>query len=250
MDKSTQSLENRRRSTATQDRTANPAAPSVQTHQPTGEPSGPSEKSGDRSSVKASTQAAGENANGADAGIVDRVRERAGAQLATQKDKACDGLGTVARAFRRTTQELREQQQDSLAEYIDGAADQLERLSSGLKKKNVGDLFHDVQQVARRQPVVFVGSAFALGLLSARFFKSSSPHRSHQSPEWQRMGRETDASFGSGYSQANRYGQPAPGNLRSTVPAANPAEVRSGASGPPSSASSRQAGRGPGAENG
>ena len=205
MDKSTQSLDSRRRSTATQDRTPNPGAPGVQSHTPTSEQSGPSEKSGDRSSVRPSSQAAGENGNGAGAGIVERVRERAGVQLATQKDKASDGLGTVARAFRRTTQDLREQQHDSLAQYIEGAADQLERLSSGLKNRNVGDLFHDVQKVARRQPVVFVGSAFAIGLLGARFFKSSSPHRSHQAPAWQRMGRDTDTSSGYGHSQTTEY---------------------------------------------
>ncbi len=205
MDKSTQSPENRRRSTATQDGTAHLSAPAVQSHGPTGEHSGPSGESGDRSGVKPATHAAGDKGNGADTGIVERVRQRAGVQLATQKDKATDGIGTMARAFRRTTQELREQQHDTLAGYIDGAADQLERLSSGLKNKDMGDLFRDAQEIARRRPVVFVGSAFAIGLLGARFFKSSAPHRGHQPAAWQRVGREAEAPhLGYGQSQARR----------------------------------------------
>ena len=38
---------------------------------------------------------------------------------------------------------------------------------------DVDELVGDVQRLARRQPAVFVGSAFAVGLISARFLKSS-----------------------------------------------------------------------------
>jgi hypothetical protein len=250
MDESTQSPENSRRSIATQDRTVNPNASALQTHTSTGEQSGAYGESGDRSGVKPATHAAGEKGNGADTGIVERVRERAGAQLATQKNMATDSIGTFARAVRRTTQELREQQHDTLAQYVDRAADQLERLSSGLKNKDVGDLVRDAQKVARRQPVVFVGSAFAIGLLGARFFKSSAPHRSHQPPAWQRMGQEADAPthLEHGHSQVSAYGQPAPSNLSSTGPS-KPGDVRSSSSNLASSAPSRQGREDPGAEN-
>ncbi len=250
MDKSTQSPENRRQSTATQDRTVNSSAPALQTHTSTVQRSGAYGESGDRSGVKPAIHAAGEKGNGADTGIVERLRERAGAQLATQKDMATDSIGTFARAVRSTMQELREHQHDTLAQYVDRAADQLERLSSGLKNKDVGDLFRDAQRVARRQPVVFVGSAFAIGLLGARFFKSSAPHRSHQPPAWQRMGREADdsAHLGYGDSQVSAFGQPPPSNLSSTRPS-KPGDVRSTSSDLPSSASSRQGLGDPGAEH-
>jgi hypothetical protein len=61
---------------------------------------------------------------------------------------------------------------------VDRAADELERLSSRLNFKDVGDLFRDAQQLARRQPVMFVLAAFAIGLLGARFLKSSAPQSS------------------------------------------------------------------------
>jgi hypothetical protein len=118
-------------------------------------------------------------------GIADRVRERASAQLTTQKERATDGLGTIAQVVRRSTQQLRDQQHDTVAQYIEQAADQLERLSTRLKEKNVSELLNDAQRLARRQPALFIGGAFVLGLLGARFLKSSSD-REARSPRFNR----------------------------------------------------------------
>ncbi len=106
-------------------------------------------------------------------GIVNRVREQANSQLNTQKNKATDGLGSVAHAVRETTQRLRDDNHDTVARYAEQAAEQIERLSQGLKNKDVGELMNDAQRLARRQPALFVGGAFTLGLLGARFLKSS-----------------------------------------------------------------------------
>ena len=54
---------------------------------------------------------------------MDRVRERAGEQLTNQKDRATEGIGTIAHAVRNTTQELREHQHETIAEYVTSAAD-------------------------------------------------------------------------------------------------------------------------------
>jgi hypothetical protein len=110
-------------------------------------------------------------------GILDRVREQATAQLTTQKDRATDGLGNVAQAVRQSTQQLRDQQHETIAQYVEKAADQLERFSANLRNRNVTDIVDEVQRFARRQPAVFIGSAFALGVLSARFLKSSADRR-------------------------------------------------------------------------
>ncbi|HEY0876354.1 MAG TPA: hypothetical protein VGD94_22970 [Vicinamibacterales bacterium] len=106
-------------------------------------------------------------------GIVNRVREQANSQLNTQKNKATDRLGSVAHAVRETTQRLRDDNHDTVARYAEQAAEQIERLSQGLKNKDVGELMNDAQRLARRQPALFVGGAFTLGLLGARFLKSS-----------------------------------------------------------------------------
>lgn len=107
--------------------------------------------------------------------VADQARQQATAQLATQKERATGGLGTVADAVRQTGDSLRGQDQDAIAGYADQAADQIERLADYLRQRNVGQLIGDAEGFARRQPALFLTGAFALGVLGARFLKSSSP---------------------------------------------------------------------------
>ena len=116
---------------------------------------------------------------------MDTVKDRASAQLTSQKERATGGLDAIAQAVRQTTERLREQQQHTVAEYADKAAKQLERLSSTLRNKTVNELLQDAHRLARRQPALFIGGGLALGLVAARFLKSS-PKRNdtRQVPGW------------------------------------------------------------------
>lgn len=125
------------------------------------------------------TNHTGQSESNESGGIMNRVREQASSQLNTQKNKATDGLGSVAHAVRETTQRLRNDNHETVARYAEQAAEQIERFSQGLKNKDVGELMNDAQRLARRQPALFVGGAFTLGLLGARFLKSSSPEDSY-----------------------------------------------------------------------
>jgi hypothetical protein len=49
----------------------------------------------------------------------------------------------------------------------------VERLSGYLRSNSVSDMVSGVEEFARRQPAIFIGSACMLGLLAARFLKSS-----------------------------------------------------------------------------
>jgi len=129
------------------------------------------------------TSGAGNNQSGT-AGIAGRVREQAAAQLSKQKDRATDGLGSVADAVRGTTEQLRNNQHDKVAQFAEQAAQQIDRLSERLRNKDVTELLDDAQQLARRRPAMFVGGAFAIGLLGARFMKSSST--SSTNDDWRR----------------------------------------------------------------
>jgi hypothetical protein len=148
-------------------------------------------------------------------GLAGKVREQANARLSSQKDRALDGVGGVTDAVRKTTQSLREQKHDTVARYVEQAADQVDRVTRNLKNKDVRELMEDAQRLARRQPALFVGSAFALGLLGARFLKSSSPD--YRTGEY--------GSFGSGQGES-RYGS---ADYRRALPSA-------GTSGPSRSA--------------
>lgn len=130
------------------------------------------------------------------AGLMDKVRSGANAQLSMQKDRAVEGIGNVAQAVRQSTQHLREQQHDVIARYVEQAAGQLERFSNKLREKNVGEMLRDAQQFAKRRPAIFVGSAFAVGLLGARFLKSS---RERQAGFGTTAGRRPSGTVGAGY---------------------------------------------------
>jgi hypothetical protein len=126
--------------------------------------------------------------------IVNRVKDSATAQLSSQKDRGVDAISSVAGAVRSSTQRLREQQHDTLAGYVEKAADQIENFSRRLRDKNVDELATDVQRFARRQPAVFIGTAFAAGIVAARFLKSSRPRTAIRSgTDWRReqFGRST-----------------------------------------------------------
>ncbi|HET7694183.1 MAG TPA: hypothetical protein VFK57_00595 [Vicinamibacterales bacterium] len=113
------------------------------------------------------------NNTGSGTGLVDKVKASATSQLGAQKDRATDGLGSVAQAVRQSSRQLRDQHHDTIAQYIEQAADQLERFTTRLKDRNVGDLAREAQDLARRRPAIFIASAFAAGVLGARFLKSS-----------------------------------------------------------------------------
>jgi uncharacterized protein YjbJ (UPF0337 family) len=107
--------------------------------------------------------------------VVDQARQQVSSRLAGQKERAAEGLTSVAHALRQTSQQLREQDQQAVTGYIESAASQVERVSNYLKHNDLGGLIEDVEQFARRQPALFLGGTFVLGLLGARFLKSSRP---------------------------------------------------------------------------
>jgi len=115
------------------------------------------------------------NQGGRSTGMVDRVRQTAADQLSAQKTRATEALGSVAAAIRQSSQPLRDNDQPMLADYAGKAAGQLEELSTRLRERDLTELMDDAKRFARRQPALFVGAAFAAGVLAARFLKSS-PH--------------------------------------------------------------------------
>lgn len=104
-----------------------------------------------------------------------QVKDRARSTFTDSRTQLADQVGSVAMAFRRTTEELRNQEQQELAQYADSLAGGVDRLSSYLRDRRGEDVLDDIERLARRQPGAFLGGAFALGLLAARFLRSSRP---------------------------------------------------------------------------
>ncbi len=173
-----------------------------------GSPRGFGSQSGSGSSFRSTEEIKG-HAQAKTGEVIDQVQQKAGeavdqaqkqakSMLSTRKDQVSDGLGNVAQALRHTGQGLRGQgQQDQLAQYADQAADQVERFSTFLRERDVNQLTVEVERLARRQPALFLGGALALGMIGARFLKSSS-QRAQQMQNYSSQG--TDAGSYSSYS--------------------------------------------------
>jgi mitochondrial fission protein ELM1 len=125
------------------------------------------------------------------------VQERTRSTLSQQKDRAASSLDNVAQALRDTGEQLRSHDQASFADYAVRAADQLELFSESIRTKDVNEMVGDVERFARRQPEIFLGAAFTLGLLAARFFKSSSRASEEEMYNRPYMGREMQGGMGS-----------------------------------------------------
>jgi hypothetical protein len=144
--------------------------------------------------------AASKQSDSDERGILTTVKDRATTQLSNQKDKATGVVDVLANAVRHTTDQLRHDRHDTIARYVDRAAEQLEHFSGTLRDKEIGELMRDVRRFARRQPTLFIGGSFVAGLILARFLKSS-PDTDDDHMEFDTAGRGTDRPYGSGDGQ-------------------------------------------------
>ncbi len=127
------------------------------------------------------------------------VTDKAATKLDEQKSTLSGGLSTVADSVRQVGENLGSSKTDSglaeaAAKYTDSAAQKIEDVAGYFESKSVRDMARDLEGFARRNPAVFFGAAFGLGLLAARFLKSSTPTSD---------GRQARGEFGSFSSDAS-----------------------------------------------
>ena len=101
--------------------------------------------------------------------IVGQIDQRAGDIGAT--------IATHAQNIRSVSATLREQGQDSTARLADTAADRLEQFGSYLSTTDGERLIADLENIARKQPLLTMGAGLALGILAARLLKASASER-------------------------------------------------------------------------
>ena len=106
--------------------------------------------------------------------LANRGGEQVKSQLANQKHQAVQRMAPVQTALRETAHQLRQQDQGSMGQYAQKAADQVERLSGYLRETDVDQIVDEVRGFARSRPALFLGGAAALGFFATRFLKSSS----------------------------------------------------------------------------
>ncbi len=129
-----------------------------------------------------SDQSIKETANNA----VGQVKEKASGLLDEQKATLTTGLSNVANSIRQVGENLRDSDDKNkialtTAQYGESLADKIEGLSGYIEQATLKDITRDAKSFARRQPALFVGGAFLVGVMAARFLKSSSPNQTSKS---------------------------------------------------------------------
>lgn len=144
-------------------------------HNDMGRMSNTDRNSGDRMGGDVSRMS--EDATQAGRDSVSSAQGRIRSLLEQQSHRAADQLGSVANALHKAAEQLSDENNGTAARYAGQAADRVEQVADMLRNSTVDDMVGQVERFARRQPEVFVGAAFAVGFLFARFIKSSGERR-------------------------------------------------------------------------
>lgn len=108
-----------------------------------------------------------------------QVKQQATTAFVDQRDKAVSGLNGLAEALRQTARSLSEaaggdsQIPAGIAPLVDEAAERLSQSADFLREKDITGLLSEAQQLAKKQPALFMGGMFAVGLVGARLLKGT-----------------------------------------------------------------------------
>ena len=128
-----------------------------------------------------------------------KVKDNAATAIDDKKANLAQGLTSVSDTIRQFGDSVKSpdgEPANKVAElttqYTESLSQQVEKLSGYLERQDIRGLLKDLESFARRNPAIFLGGAFALGIVAARFLKSSNPN--------QALMRTSDASdFDSGF---------------------------------------------------
>jgi hypothetical protein len=118
------------------------------------------------------TQEAADRARHAAIEKVETARDRAREEIEQGRQQVAERIRRLSSALRSASDTLREDDR-VVARYADYASETIERAANYVGSADVRRTARDIEGFARRQPAVFFGSAFLLGLAAGRFLKSS-----------------------------------------------------------------------------
>lgn len=148
--------------------------------------------------AKESASAAVEQGKRKTAEYTKQAKDRGMHMLDEQKHNAASQLHTLGEAARRAAGKFRDDHDDNIAGYIDAVADEADRFAGYLEKRDVNSLVHDVQDLARRRPELFLGGMFVAGLALTRFLKASGRHDSGREHAYRQQPRPAPIHYDAG----------------------------------------------------
>jgi len=160
--------------------------------------------------VKPQTQQAVQQTQEAAGQLAGQAKDQAVSLVANQKDRTVQSLSSLAQALRQTGQSLQDQNQGAVSQLTDKVATQIEHVSGYLHERDMNQLLGEAEGYTRRNPALVLGGAFALGLLAARFLKTSGTGQGSQGFGYSGYEYSGHGSGGYGYSTdytpSARYG--------------------------------------------
>ena len=123
--------------------------------------------------VRDKAQVAQEKARGA----LGQARGRISDQVDQRSTEAGERIAGTASDVRSIADELRRQGKDAPANLAEQLAGQADRIGDYLKGASGDRILRDVEDLARRQPMLVAAAGVALGFAASRFLKASSSRR-------------------------------------------------------------------------
>jgi hypothetical protein len=139
------------------------------------------EEAGQQEGLAGQASARVQDASSAAQEKASELREQGSARLRDQFNQRSSQAGSqmrsLAKALRRSGDELGGEGNGGTAQLTGKAADRIERLGGYLEQKSGDELMRDIETFARQRPWMLAGVGMLAGVTAARFMKASSEER-------------------------------------------------------------------------
>ena len=100
--------------------------------------------------------------------VADDAKKLVTRQVGDRQKRSASELGNIAKALRGTKEDLGESMASPI---VDRAAVEMERASEFLENATPGQILEGVEGFARREPLLFLGGAFAVPAVGSMLFE-------------------------------------------------------------------------------
>src|SRR5829696_578127 len=164
--------------------------------------------------VKEKAQVAQDKARGA----ASQARGRISEQVDQRSTQAGERVAGTASDVRSIAEELRNQGKDAPANLAEQVANQADRVGDYLKGASGDRLLRDVEDFARRQPMLVAAGGLVLGFAASRFMKASSSRRYQSGSESYGDRSYATGSYDTGTSTTSTFETGSAGTYATEVP--------------------------------
>ena len=103
--------------------------------------------------------------------FIEAARDQAMDYADHRKSDVAQSITDLASSLREATESFDER--PNVQAIVDSAAGSLEHLAESIRERSIGEIYQDLEEVARAHPVLTAATSLAAGFLVARFIKST-----------------------------------------------------------------------------